>query len=116
MRVCCNNGEKVVHYKGHIGLGEAWFDKDGIANIYSFAKIRKLFTTGYMPDTNVFEVNAPGGLLTFKMSDNGLYYLDVRYVPEHITCAIIAGDGDIIPTVTGTEKVFTKREIKYALS
>ena len=113
--VCCNSGEKIIHYKGRVGLGEAWFDVDGIANIYSFAKIRKLFPTRYMQEANVFEVDAPGGLLTFGMSSNGLYYLDVPEVPAHVICATIDADSDVIPTVAGAEKFFTKRQVKDAL-
>ena len=71
VRICCNSGKKIIHYKGQVDLGEEWFDTDGIANMYFFANIRKWFPTRYDTDHNIFEVDAPEGKCFSRWAPTG---------------------------------------------
>ena len=48
-----------------MALGDAWYDESGIANIYSFAKLRAKYEVGYDAHGNKFQVKTPNQDLTF---------------------------------------------------
>ena len=90
-------------------IKEAWFDHTGIANIYLFAKIVKLYPTAYNRAENRFDVKTPSGVLVFRQSSSGLYYNDVR--KTEILLATITEElaSEVVPMVEENESFFTKR-------
>ncbi len=82
LRLHCNAGVVVINEVGDLpGVGEVYFDPNGIANILSMAKIAQDFDVKYdSKDGNKFIVSreSTGTYREFKQSPNGLYYHDLR--------------------------------------
>jgi len=79
--VYTHNGVSSTNMKGEFpGVGDVWFDKSGIANILSLAKMKKLFHIQYDNwKEDAFLVHKPDGAINkFVESHKGLHYLDLE--------------------------------------
>ena len=81
LHMATNAGTKKTHYKAQVPqYGEVWFDKDGIANIFSLASMirrhRVVFDSAVEP---AFLVYTPKGIVRFTLSPEGLFY----HVPNY---------------------------------
>ena len=87
-----NAGTKRTNIKAQVPQwGEVWFDKDGIANIFSLASMMKRHRVTFdSQEEPAFLVHTPKGVIKFTMSDEGLFYYDPKYRTE--TCHVIAVD------------------------
>jgi hypothetical protein len=74
-----NAGSKVIKHIADVpGFGKVRFDKDGIANSFSFHQMAKLFQITYdSEEEDSFFVHMPDGIVKFEATAEGLYALDV---------------------------------------
>jgi hypothetical protein len=78
IKVHCNAGTIVVTQVGTLkNYGEVWFNRKGIANILSLAKVKERYPVRYDSEGgNQFIVVQPKKQVVFKQSSSGLYFHD----------------------------------------
>lgn len=79
-------GKAVTKLRGTVpGYGEVWYCPNGIANILSLAHVAKTrLVTFNSINGNQFDVTKKDGTIrTFKQSEHGLYYYDMRTARNH---------------------------------
>jgi hypothetical protein len=79
-------GKAVTKLRGTVpGYGEVWYCPNGIANILSLAHVAKTrLVTFNSTNGNQFDVTKDdGSIRTFKQSEHGLYYYDMRTSRNH---------------------------------
>lgn len=106
MRVHCNAGVSSTNLQGHVrGYGDVWYSPDGIANILSLYNMTSKFRVTYdSANDDGFVVHKPHGEKQhFKLSDDGLFYLDTAKTKNDVNL--------LINTVTANKSEFTKRDI-----
>ena len=59
------------------GYVTVWYDPHGIANIFSFKRVREKYDVWYESNEQAFVVTKPDGMMfKFVESPEGLHYLD----------------------------------------
>ena len=113
-RLIChsNGGSQLSTNQATFGqFGHVWFNESSIANILSFAKVRKStnFEIEYLSKKNVFVVTTPtGDIMPFIQSPRGLYFYDIRWKPEKCS------DYVFVNTVQDNMNLFTPRQVAKA--
>ena len=80
MNTNLNAGIASTNWVGYLeGFGTVWYHKEWIANTLSLAKVQKKYHMKYnIQDGNAFLlVNPDGQTHSFRISDLGLYYLEM---------------------------------------
>jgi hypothetical protein len=82
-----NGGPIVSSKKASVDrFGKVWYNKDSVANIFSFAEMRKLYRITYDSETeDAFIVHTPERQVRFKPLKNGLYSLNPKKETHHQT-------------------------------
>jgi len=75
LRMATNTGTKELNLKGEVfGFGDAWYDPEFMANIFSFSHMKDKYRITY--DSKVddaFHVHTKDGVVKFGATDEGLY-------------------------------------------
>ena len=102
--ICHTNGGSQVSQKQakFCDFGRVWFNDQSLANILSFAKVRKTpnFKVSYNLVKNAFIVTLPDkSLIPFIQSTRGLYYYDVCWKSElkHLAYCILPSAARLLP-------------------
>ena len=92
-------------------LGPVWFNEKSIANILSFADVRKVcritMDTGDAPEICVHRLD--GSLMVFKEHASGLYVLDAGHKVNEP-----AASYTMVSTVASQKAMFSPRDVKAA--
>ena len=112
MNLATNVGAKMNNTQATIpGYGDVWYDKDAIANIFSFSKMKQQYRITYdSNDSDAFVIHRPDhkdGNIIFKCSENGLYF----HSPDLSKNATVL---NMVTTVQNNKKGYTARQIKEA--
>ena len=75
LRMATNAGTKELNLKGEvIGFGDAWYDPDFMANIFSFSHMKSKYRITYdSKRDDAFHVHTDNGIVKFGVTDEGLY-------------------------------------------
>jgi hypothetical protein len=93
-------------------FGKVWYNKDSVANIFSFAEMRKLYRITYDSETeDAFIVHTPERQVRFKPLKNGLYSLNPKKDTQHQTTD---GRFQLVNTLEDNKKFFTPRQFERA--
>jgi len=131
LRLKSNGGELMCNLIGDVtGYGHVWYSPDSMANILSFANIRKRFaitmnTGPNDPQPSIIVHKTDGTKMTFVEHKMGLYVHDVRnktmddgvkkaHNPILNNSCVYSYAFNSIATVRDLEKEFTQKEIKKA--
>ena len=79
INILCNVGIASSNWVGYLeGFGTLWYHKEGITNILSLAKLQANYHITYDSQYGkaFLLVNPDGQAHSFRMLDQGLYYLD----------------------------------------
>ncbi len=84
---------------------KAWYNTDSVANIFSFAEMRKIYRITYDSETeDAFIVHRPERQVRFKPLKNGLYSLNPKKDTHHQTTD---GRFQLVNTLEDNKKFFT---------
>ena len=123
LRLHCNAGVKQITHIGEFpSVGTVWYDANGIANIFSMAKLAETFKIEYDSSAgNKFVVTNPQGRVReFIQSPTGLYYFDLRSLAhdrseKNASTASGESAGVFINTVESNKIKYTNRDYLRAL-
>ena len=92
-----------------------WYNPKGIAKILSFGLVQKNHPVTYNSrDENEFVIHRPQQP-TFKMTKTGLFYHDMKHLPNNKDANIMVNDShSAIPQVQYKNKRYTASNIKQA--
>ena len=98
-----NAGNKLTNHKAKVpNYGKVWFDNEGMANIFSFAKMEDTYcNTYYSAVESAFNVHTENGIIKFLRSAEGLYY----YKPKYKTGTIM------VQSVEDNKSFFTDNQV-----
>ena len=117
LRVRCNTGvtntKKIGDLPGY--SDPVWYNPKGIANTLSLSLVQKNHLVTYkIQDGNEFVIHSPKWP-TFKMTEAGLFYHNMRHLLKKKDAHIMANDSNSqIPQVKDKNKGYTNRNIKQA--
>ena len=123
LTMATNAGTKILDHDADIhGFGVAKFDESSIANIMGFAHMAKQHRIQYdnlypgNEEENVFKVHTDGGIVEFRITDEGLYTYEpsekyLNYVREQ---KINEQKSLLISTVDENKNVYSQRQYERA--
>ena len=116
-----NAGMKQNNMKAHVpSCGNVWFDQDAIANMFSFANMKKKYQITY--DSNkedAFKVHMNGKILEFKVTPQGLCHCSTgKDYLEKIKKAKQKKQetSNMMDTVQENRKNYTQHQFEHAKS
>ena len=117
LRQNCNAGSKLTNVQGYWQGIPFWYNSTGIANLLSLPKLEKSgWIIEYKTGGTWTAMSPQGMILTFKKDKglcDGMLYLDMDKIEEHITFAS-KEDVVLIETVRKNMEGFTLEEVKRA--
>ena len=101
-----NAGDAKTNLKAQVpNYGEVWFDSNGMANIFSFAKMEDRYRITYDSAVeSAFNVHTDDGIVKFRRSAEGLYY----HTPTYETGTTL------VQTVDENKSFYTDRQFAHA--
>lgn len=107
MEMSTNAGLQVTMHKANVlDYGEIWYDSNAISNIFSLQKMAKHHRVTYDSwQEDAFYIHLPHKVVKFKASENGLYYLKLKYAREI---------NNMVTTINENRKAFTLRQFERA--
>jgi len=101
-----NAGNKPTSHKAKDpNYCEVWFDIEGMANIFSFAKMEDKYCITYDSAVDsAFNMHTENGIIKFRRSAEGLYY----YKPNYKTGTLM------VQTVEDNKSFFTDCQVSQA--
>ena len=106
------------------GYGKVWYHPDSLANIMSFANVRKRFKVKISTGPNdkhpsITVTKSSGGLMHFKELKSGLYVYDAskdinKVIKDNITLNNPSFNYSLVSTINENESKFTTREVNAA--
>ena len=118
LRMATNTGTKELNLKGEVfGFGDAWYDPDFMANIFSFSHMKDKYRITY--DSKVddaFHVHTKDGVVKFGATDEGLYAYkpSKRFLEEVAETKNKVLKHTFVTTVKDNIEGFTKDEVNGA--
>ena len=109
-----NAGTKTNYTKASVpDYGEVWFDKDAIANIFSFKNMKDKYRITYDSDKeDAFLVYSNNGVIKFEATPQGLYRFKVS--KAYLESLDHKGTNNLIDTVEENKTQFTARQFDQA--
>jgi hypothetical protein len=93
-------------------FGKVWYNKDSVANIFSFTEMQKLYPITCNSETeDAFIVHTPERQVWFKPLQNGLYSLNPKKETHHQTTD---GSFQLVNTLEDNKKFFTPWQFELA--
>ena len=93
-------------------FGKVWYNPNSVANIFSFADMKKIYRITYDSEVeNAFVVHTPSKEVRFKPLSNGLYSLSPKKNSGHTTST---GKFQMLNTLKENKKFFTPRQFEHA--
>ena len=85
LELLTNAGSKKTRQQAYVpDFGKVWFDDQAIANIFGFKYLVKFHRITYdSAKEDAFLIHAPGGIIRFKATEDGLYQYQVSDKYKH---------------------------------